>query len=341
MTVLRSLLLLPTLLLGAAAQSTPTQSPPAQSTTSQSTSTPPTTVLVPSPSPSALCGLVAAAGARPAPGTTTGAAAGTGGTRSGTASGSGGTSGAGTSTTGAGQTGGSASTAGTGTGTGSSSAGSAGTGATGSGSSGSGQGSGNSGAGGQGSGGQGSGSAGSGSQTQGSQGTGGRGTSTPSGSAATGTGSGANTSTAARTTDACFATQAALSDQFEIRTSGLAAGRSARPEVKAFAQRLIQDHTAATRRLTPLAAPLLQRLPTALDTPREVQYRALQVQQGDAFDRAFLAAQVSAHEQAVNLFTTYSKAGTHAGLRAHAASSLPALQQHLQRARELLRAVAK
>ncbi|MBB5376389.1 putative membrane protein [Deinococcus metalli] len=135
--------------------------------------------------------------------------------------------------------------------------------------------------------------------------------------------------------------QAALSDMFEIRSSQLAATRSGNAKVKALAQQLIKDHTDASRKLAALAPRLNIRLPTAPDPLKAAELTALGLQQGEGFDRAYLAAQVTAHEQAVNLFTAYGKSGAQAQLKAHATSTLPALQKHLQTARDLFKGIAQ
>lgn len=177
--------------------------------------------------------------------------------------------------------------------------------------------------------------------TSGSTGAAGAGPGTGNGSAGAATGS--NTSGARLSgVDTCFAQQAALSDLFELQSSQLAAAQGGNTRVKAFARQMIQDHTRTSQQLASLAPRLGLRLPTALEGPKLAEVAALRGQQGAGFDRAYMVAQVNAHEQAVNLFSAYSKlGGANAQLRAHATRSLPALQKHLQAARELLRAVVQ
>jgi anaerobic selenocysteine-containing dehydrogenase len=52
-------------------------------------------------------------------------------------------------------------------------------------------------------------------------------------------------------------------------------------------------------------------------------------------DRAYMAGQLADHEQAVSLFTAEAKEGQDAELKAFAAKTLPALQGHLQLARNI------
>lgn len=104
---------------------------------------------------------------------------------------------------------------------------------------------------------------------------------------------------------------------------------------------MIRDHTATSRQLSTLAPKLGLRLPTALEGPKLAEVAALRTQKGTGFDRAYVAGQVNSHEQAVNLFTAYSKlGGANPQLRAHATQALPILQRHLQAARTLLKTVS-
>ncbi|WP_170928609.1 DUF4142 domain-containing protein [Deinococcus hopiensis] len=131
-----------------------------------------------------------------------------------------------------------------------------------------------------------------------------------------------------------------MSDMFEIQSSQLAATQANSSGVKSLAAQLIRDHTAASRRLMTLAPRLAMQLPTSLQGPKVGQLTALRSQKGVAFDRAYAAAQVSAHEQAVNLFRAYIRVGSNAALKTHAQQTLPGLEKHLQSARALLKTVS-
>ena len=306
------------------APQTPGQAAPAQATPSPTTpgtsGTPSTT---PAVSPTVLCGLAQEPGQATTSGQTTGGTAGTSTTPAPTGSGAGGT--AGTTTTPGSSAGSAGSTSGTGTGT---SAPGTTTPATGTGT---------------------GGTSGSGAApapatpgTSGGTSTGTAGNTGTPGSAAPPAGTSAP-ATGARlsATDTCFAEQAALGDQFEIQSSQLAAAQAANARVKAMATQIITDHTAATRQLSVLAPQLGLRLPTTLTGPKLTELAALRTSKGDAFDRAYVNAQVTAHEQAVNLFRAYGRSGGNAQLRAHATRTLPALERHLQAARDLLTALTR
>lgn len=313
-----------------------TSTTPNTSTTPGTSSTPGMST-TPAVSPTVLCGLAQESGAQGAGRSTTpGGTAGTAGTPSSPAGNSGGTTGSAAATPGssAGSSGSTSGTATTGTATtGTATTGTATTGTAGSGTAPST------------SGGTSGGTAGTGTST-GTAGTSGTpGSTTSPGATSTpapGAPAGSNATGARLTsTDTCFAEQAALSDQFEIQSSQLASAQAANARVKTLASQLIQDHTAATRQLSALAPQLGLRLPTALSGPKLTELAALRTSKGAAFDRAYVNAQVTAHEQAVNLFRAYSKSGGNAQLRAHATRTLPALERHLQAARDLLTALTR
>ncbi|WP_261663994.1 DUF4142 domain-containing protein [Deinococcus sp. Marseille-Q6407] len=137
-------------------------------------------------------------------------------------------------------------------------------------------------------------------------------------------------------TDRCFAQQAAMSDMFEIQSSKLALQRSTNADVKAFADQIIKDHTDASNKLKDRAGKLNIALPTTLDAAKLADLQALQVKQGAAFDRVYVAAQINAHNDAIELFKGYlGQTGTNGTLRTHADETLPYLTHHLEMARGL------
>ena len=76
-----------------------------------------------------------------------------------------------------------------------------------------------------------------------------------------------------------------------------------------------------------------------LDAEHQQMIQRLQGLRGAEFDRMYIQQQVQAHQKAVDLFTAYSQNGDQAELKQWAARTLPALQQHLQRAQQLQRTV--
>lgn len=131
-------------------------------------------------------------------------------------------------------------------------------------------------------------------------------------------------------TDAEFVQAVANADAFEIQSSELAATRAARQDVKNFAAMMVRDHRATTQELSALAPTLNLTAPTpTIDASHQAKLDSLRGQTGEAFDDAYLDAQVEAHENAVRAFEGYI-AGAQAGpLRDWANTTLPKLRTHL------------
>lgn len=136
--------------------------------------------------------------------------------------------------------------------------------------------------------------------------------------------------------DADFVRTVANSDAFEIQSSELASTRAGRQQVKDFAAMMVRDHGATTQQLTALA-PTINLTPPApvLDGEMQRKLDGLRGQNGEAFDDAYLDAQVTAHESAVRLFEQYVAGAQPGPLRDWANTTLPKLREHLQHAQGL------
>lgn len=141
--------------------------------------------------------------------------------------------------------------------------------------------------------------------------------------------------------DACFARNAKISDLFEIQTSQLALKQSGNAKVKAYAQMMIQEHTASQRKLIAAASKERLGLPSVLPASKQAIYNSLAGQKGAAFDKAYLAAQVSGHKDTADLFAAYAKVSKQADLKAHASATLPVVQKHLGEAQDIEKSLGR
>lgn len=143
-------------------------------------------------------------------------------------------------------------------------------------------------------------------------------------------------STPAAVTDpAKFAAIASVSNMFEIQSSQLALERAASDEVKAFAEQMIADHTKAGEDMATATGEEGVTPASELDQKHQQILDTLGGLDGEAFDTAYIEAQVQAHDEAVALFEAYSANGTEGPLKAFAAATLPTLQQHQTHVHEL------
>ncbi|MGO4408568.1 MULTISPECIES: DUF4142 domain-containing protein [unclassified Brevundimonas] len=135
---------------------------------------------------------------------------------------------------------------------------------------------------------------------------------------------------------------AAMGDMYEIQAANIALERGARADVKALAQMIKTDHTAASNALkaaAPTAAPGVA-LPTELDQRRKGLLDNLQSAAAADFDRVYIDQQVAAHQEALTLHRGFSDNTDAPVLAEHARSVLPKIEAHLQKAQEIQKAIS-
>jgi putative membrane protein len=134
-----------------------------------------------------------------------------------------------------------------------------------------------------------------------------------------------------------FVAKAAASDMFEIAAAKLAVKRSTNPEIKAFAGKMEKAHAKTTEALkAAVAASGLAITPPTL-LPEDLQGKLDDLTKADAkdFDKDYADGQVDAHQAALNLLQRYAQDGDTAAIKAFAAATAPAVQEHLNMAEGL------
>lgn len=139
--------------------------------------------------------------------------------------------------------------------------------------------------------------------------------------------------------DRNFLRDAAHSGHAEVEAGRLAVHKGTHAEVKAFAQRMVDDHGKASGELAALAVLKGYRLPNEPSLKQQAQLKLL-VRRGESFDRQYAESQVQAHRDAVRLFEKAARSKGDADVAAYAEKTLPTLRKHLQDA-EALRAAVK
>ncbi|MBV9251324.1 MAG: DUF4142 domain-containing protein [Acetobacteraceae bacterium] len=133
-----------------------------------------------------------------------------------------------------------------------------------------------------------------------------------------------------------FVETVALSDMLEIQSSQLIAP-NADEHTKSFAKRMITDHTNTSNELKLIVQQSNSKadVPSILDAEHQAKLDGLSKLSGSELNHAYDRMQVEAHQEAVELFTRYSRNGDNPELKEWAAKTLPKLQEHLRMAREL------
>ncbi|MGN6057207.1 MAG: DUF4142 domain-containing protein [Sphingomicrobium sp.] len=134
-----------------------------------------------------------------------------------------------------------------------------------------------------------------------------------------------------------FLAQAGSANQWEIESSQLALQMSTNPAVRNLANVIIADHTVMGQQVTAAAASAgLPPPPTTLLPPQQSMLDQLRAAgSGPAFDMAYQQAQISAHQQAIQLMQNYAAQGDVPALRTVASQAIPTMQKHLSMAQSL------
>ncbi|WP_333573959.1 DUF4142 domain-containing protein [Sphingomonas sp.] len=157
------------------------------------------------------------------------------------------------------------------------------------------------------------------------------------GNAEASVGAGANASVSA-SAGKSFADAAAASDAFEIVSSRLAQQQASSAAVKKFADGMIKAHTESTAKLKSAASAASPAImpDAALTASQQQKLDALKPLNGAAFDTAYAAAQVEAHQQTLDaLKANASNQEVPQSLRSFSTQLIPTVTAHLNMARSL------
>lgn len=156
-------------------------------------------------------------------------------------------------------------------------------------------------------------------------------TTAPPRSGDTGAATGAKSSASSlERSDRRFIEKAAVGGMAEVELGKLAEQKAADPQVKAFAQRMVQDHTKANQELMELARSKGVTPPATLDRGHRRDADKLAKLQGAAFDREFMKHMLDDHKETVEDFEKAARSANDPELKDFAARTLSTLQEHKQ-----------
>lgn len=152
---------------------------------------------------------------------------------------------------------------------------------------------------------------------------------------ATTTGGAGGTMSAMTPEDKEFISKAGIAGLYEVQAGNLALQKAQSADVKAFAQRMVTDHSKANTELQQLVMSKGLALATELEGEHESAVEHLNTLSGAAFDKAYMQHMVPDHEKTVADFQRAAATATDADVKAWAQKTLPVLQEHLRLAREV------
>jgi len=138
-----------------------------------------------------------------------------------------------------------------------------------------------------------------------------------------------------KSSDVAFAIKAAQGGLAEVKLGRLAAEKGSSPDVKAFGQQMVDDHSQANERLKSLATSEAMTLPADVDGQQQSTYEGLSKLSGAEFDSAYVKHMVMDHEADVKAFEREAQRGTDEKIKSFASQTLPVLQGHLEKIKSI------
>ncbi|MEN5028447.1 DUF4142 domain-containing protein [Pseudomonas sp. Ps21-P2] len=135
-----------------------------------------------------------------------------------------------------------------------------------------------------------------------------------------------------------FVEDASAKGVAEVEAGKLALEKGSSADVKAFAEMMVKDHTAANTKLKGIADTKKLEVSDNAMLMDKAKAMILELRSSKSFDQAYANNQVVAHEQTIELFKKEAAEGKDADLKAFATATLPKLEEHLTHAKALAKA---
>jgi putative membrane protein len=129
--------------------------------------------------------------------------------------------------------------------------------------------------------------------------------------------------------------KAAEGQQIEISLGQLAAQRAVNARVKDFSRQMVEDHKKGSQQVEQLAMKGGVKLSPGVSEEHKQKVNKLSQLSGHAFDRAYMDYIIEDHESTVDEFQRLVKTVQDEGVKQWIASTLPTLQTHREKAREV------
>lgn len=134
--------------------------------------------------------------------------------------------------------------------------------------------------------------------------------------------------------DKKFMTEAAQGGLAEVQLGQLATQKATNPDVKAFGQRMVDDHTKANDQLKSIASQQNVTLPSSMNAKDQALYDRLSGMNGAEFDKTYIQHMVTDHKKDIAEFQKEANSGKDSAVKQFASSTVPTLQEHLKLAEQ-------
>jgi putative membrane protein len=124
-------------------------------------------------------------------------------------------------------------------------------------------------------------------------------------------------------------------DMAEVETGKLAAQKASSPEVKKFAQQMVDEHGKGLSEGEALARSKGMQPPSAPSKKHQSAMKKLESMSGEEFDQAYMQQMVKDHEDTLKKLRAAAKDAKDPEVKAAATKKEPIVSQHLEMARSL------
>jgi len=144
--------------------------------------------------------------------------------------------------------------------------------------------------------------------------------------------------------DANIVSLLAIANQSDIEGGQLAEAKANSREVRSYGTRMISDHASMLRQgnqlskqlmLNPVQPPIAQQM----QSEHEKSMEALKKKSGQEFDRAYIEHEIQMHQKVIRLVEEATQSADNPQLRTLLEQSRPALEEHLEQAQNVKRAI--
>ncbi len=132
--------------------------------------------------------------------------------------------------------------------------------------------------------------------------------------------------------DKQFIMTASQSDYTEIKFSQLATEKATNPKVKAYAKKMIADHTKLEAEMKPFADKWGVTPVTTLDSEHQTKYDALSAMSGTDFDKQYMTDMDADHHKALDAFKAEESTTTDPAFKKVVAKGEKVVAQHTEMA---------
>jgi putative membrane protein len=137
--------------------------------------------------------------------------------------------------------------------------------------------------------------------------------------------------------DKMFLRKAAQGGMAEVQFGQLATQKAGSDDVKAFGQKMVDDHTKLNQTMAPIADSMGVRVPKKLSKEDQAEYDKLNGLSGNDFDTEYLTAMVKDHHKDLREFRQEAASTTDPTLRDAVTSGEKVIREHTQMVDKLAR----